>query len=280
MEAGETGEARADAAPAPLAGQLVLVTGGSKGIGLRMAACLAAQGAMVVSTCREVTGEVKAAVEAVQPSGPGAVEAVGCDGRSSTEVAQLVEGRLADLGGVDVLINNAAIRLSSKLLETDPADLIDIFTANVLAPFHFWQQVIPAMQRGGRGGHVIDMISTNAARQPFVGMAPYRMSKIALTSLSADLAHELTGSGIAVNALDPGPVVSPGTAAIRRERSERYGQVAHHEQDPVEVIDAPITWLVSLRDRSFTGQVLRRQEFGVTWGPVPTTQPSTEGATP
>jgi NAD(P)-dependent dehydrogenase (short-subunit alcohol dehydrogenase family) len=104
--------------------------------------------------------------------------------------------------------------------------------------------------------------------QPFIGMGAYRMSKVALTYLSTDLAMELEPDGIAVNGFDPGPVVSDGTAAIRKERQDRYGvAIAYHELDPVDVLDAPILWLAQQTAASFTGHVVRRIEFGQAWGP-------------
>jgi NAD(P)-dependent dehydrogenase (short-subunit alcohol dehydrogenase family) len=248
-----------------LDGQVALVTGGSRGLGRRMAEVLAAAGAHVITTSRSADGPEAGLARPVGDAG-GTVATKRCDSGHEEDVRRLVDGAVAAYGRIDVLVNNAAMRLSTKLLETSTESMERIFRTNVLGPYFLWRHAIPVMIDGD-GGSVINVSSTNAPRQPFVGMAPYRMTKVALTYLSVDLASELESSTVAVNAFDPGPVVSEGTAAIREERAARYGPIAHHEQDPVEVIDEPVLWLAQQRGPAFTGQAVRRVDFGITWGP-------------
>jgi 3-oxoacyl-[acyl-carrier protein] reductase len=250
--------------------RVALVTGSSKGIGRRIATVLAADGMQVVVTARGGPGpaggrQIDAVVDEIRAAGGDAM-AVAADLTRESDVERLVEAAHERYGRVDVLVNNAASRLSTRILDTSPADFQALFRINVVGPFLMWHHVIPMMIERG-GGHVINLISTNAPRQPFIGMAPYRMTKAALTYLSADLAHELEDQGIAVNALDPGPTVSDGTAAIRSEREQRYDvRIPYHAQDEVDVIDAPIRWLAWQTVGTFTGQCVRRVDFGVTWG--------------
>lgn len=252
-----------------ISGKIIIVTGASRGLGKRIAETLAASGATVVATARrKVDGDaaLDRVVEGILARG-GRATAVRCDSSSEVEVRQMVDWVVGTYGRIDGLINNAAIRLSSKLLDTTPAELEHIFRVNVMGPFLLWRHVVPVMIERG-GGNVINVVSTNAPQQPFFGMAPYRMTKVALTYLSADLAMEVRDDKVAVNAFDPGPVVSEGTAAIRLEREQRYGvKVPYHAQDPVEVIDEPIVWLASQTVDTFTGQFVRRVDFGRTWGP-------------
>jgi 3-oxoacyl-[acyl-carrier protein] reductase len=253
-----------------LDGRVAIVTGSSRGLGRGIASALATAGACVVVTGRPdragPDSSLERAAAEIRRAG-GRALAVPCDVAIEDQVAALVAATLQEFGTVDVLVNNAAMRLGTKLLDTDRQDFERIFQVNVLGPFLAWKHVIPVMIEHG-SGNVINVISTNAPVQPFFGMAPYRMTKAALTFLSADLAQEVAELGICVNGFDPGPVVSDGTADIRAAREQRYGvRIPYHAQDPVEVLDAPIVWLAAQTAATFTGQSVRRVDFGATWGP-------------
>lgn len=246
-----------------LTGKVAIVTGGSRGIGRRIAGTFGREGARVIVAARS-GGEPVA--DEIRSDGGDAL-ALRCDVSSEHDVRALVATALQRYGRVDLLVNNAALRLATKLLDTPTDDFERIFRVNVLGPFLMWKHVLPAMISGGGGG-VINIVSTNAPQQPYFGMAPYRMTKAALTFLSADLAQEVVADHVAVNALDPGSIVSEGTAATRVARERRYSvSIPYHAQDPADVIDAPIVWLACQTAETFTGQLVRRVEYGKTWGP-------------
>lgn len=253
-----------------LANKVAIVTGGSRGIGRRIAEVLAREGARVVVVARPdgagSGGALEAVAGSIRASG-GEALAVPCDIAGEDGVRSLVAATLERYGRVDLLVNNAAMRLGTKLLDTSPADFERIIRVNVFGPFLMWKHVLPAMIERGGGG-VINLVSTNAPQQPYFGMAPYRMTKAALTFLSADLAQEVAEHDVAVNAFDPGPVVSEGTAAIRSLRERLYDvRIDYHALDPVDVVDEPILWLATQTAATFTGRLVRRIEFGRTWGP-------------
>jgi NAD(P)-dependent dehydrogenase (short-subunit alcohol dehydrogenase family) len=248
--------------------RVIVVTGASQGLGRRMAEALADDGSHIVLTGRAGPDSPLESVAAGIVAAGGRATAVHGDVADETDVQALAKTVLDTFGHVDVLVNNAAVRLSSRLLDTTAAEMDHIFGVNVRGPFLMWRYLVPAMVARGRG-NVINISSTNAPVQPFFGMAPYRMTKAALTFLSVDLASEVRDDGVAVNAFDPGAVVSEGTAAIRRERSERYGvTVPYHPQDALDVLDKPIRWLADQTADTFTGQFVRRVDFGRTWGPT------------
>jgi NAD(P)-dependent dehydrogenase (short-subunit alcohol dehydrogenase family) len=252
----------------PLPGRVAIVTGASHGLGRRMAEVLAGAGIRVVAVSRQrPDSALEEVVVEIERSG-GIAVAFAADVGREVDARRIAEMAVDRFGRIDILINNAATRLSTKLLDTTPSELEALIRTNVLGPFHMWRHVVPVMLQQGQG-NVINVISTNAPVQPFPGMAPYRMSKVALTFLSVDLASELNGSGVAVNAFDPGPVASEGTASIRKDRERRYGApMPYHAQDPVSVLDAPILWIAAQTGDSVSGRILRRVEFGETWGPM------------
>lgn len=250
--------------------KVAIVTGSSLGLGRRIAQVLALEGASVVLTARAIEGgagsPLEAAVDEIREAG-GEATAIRGDVADEGDVRRIVATTLDRYGGVDLLVNNAAMRLSTKLLDTSLADMDRIVRVNVLGPFLMWKHVLPIMIERG-GGNVINIVSTNAAQQPFFGMAPYRMTKAALTFLSVDLAQEVEAHGIAVNALDPGPILSEGTAAIRAMREQRYDvHLPYHPQDPPGAVDDAILWLATRTGTGFSGRVVRRLEFGGSWGP-------------
>ena len=252
-----------------LVGKVAIVTGASRGIGVRIAQVLAMAGASVVITARPSADGGNTTLERVADDicrdGARAL-AVQCDSASEEDVRTLTRIAKENFGRVDVLVNNAATRLSTRLLDTAPSEFERIFRVNVLGPFLLWRHVIPEMIVSG-GGNIINLTSTNARQQPFFGMAPYRMTKVALTYLSVDLALEVASDGIAVNAFDPGPIVSEGTAIARIERQQRYNTtIDYHQQDAVEVLDEPIRWLADQTVDTFTGQSVRRTDYGRSWG--------------
>jgi 3-oxoacyl-[acyl-carrier protein] reductase len=215
--------------------KVAVVTGASRGLGRRIAETLARAGAHVVLTGRPGPGSPLSAVaDGITAAGGGATAFHGdvADEKDVRALADLVTGRF---GRVDVLVNNAAVRLPSRLLDTTVEELDHFFGVNVRGPFLMWRHLVPAMVARHRG-NVINVCSTNAPTQPFFGMAPYRMTKVALTYLSAD---------------------------------RRYGvTVPYHAQDGVEVLDEPIRGLAAQTADSFTGRFVRRVDFGRTWGPT------------
>lgn len=205
-----------------LAGKVALVTGASRGIGTAIAVRLAAEGATVVVSARTVDqadstleGTLGDTVEEITAAGGSAV-AIAADLSRPDERERLVAEALADLGRVDILVNNAAVTYFTPV-ESFAARRMDLMLAvQVEAPLHLAQLVLPGMRERGRGW--ILNISSVAARHPALpptrvgGGTVYGMCKAALERFSTGLAAEVYADGIAVNALAPTDVVpTPGT---------------------------------------------------------------------
>jgi 3-oxoacyl-[acyl-carrier protein] reductase len=179
-----------------------LVTGGSRGIGAAIVRRLADEGAHVAFTY--LKERTQATETAGQANAAGAMTvAIKADSADGDAVTAAVERAARELGGLDILINNAGIGTFAPVEQMKLADFDRTFAINVRAVFIATQAALKHMKEGGR---IINIGSCNADRMPFQGGAAYSMSKAALVGLVKGLARDLGPRGITVNNIQPGPV--------------------------------------------------------------------------
>jgi NAD(P)-dependent dehydrogenase (short-subunit alcohol dehydrogenase family) len=183
-----------------LTGKTAVVTGASRGIGLAVVQALTAEGVRVVAGARTVTPELKqtgataVSVDLSTPEGP----------------VLLIERASAELGGIDVLVNNVgggdsdggASQTSGFLAFTDQ-QWAQAFDLNFLAAVRTTRAALPHLIR--TRGAIVN-VSSNGARMPHAGPTPYTTAKAALTALGKALAEEFGPHGVRVNTVSPGPV--------------------------------------------------------------------------
>jgi 3-oxoacyl-[acyl-carrier protein] reductase len=187
---------------ATLNGKKALVTGGSRGIGAATALRLAQEGADVAVTFLNGKEAAEEVVRAVEALGRRAV-ALRADAADAEEAAGAV-GRAADaLGGLDVLVNNAAFGLMQPLESLSLEDVDRLIAVNVRGAFLAAQAAAAAMTSGGR---IITVGSCITHHTPGPGATLYAMSKSAVVGLTKALARELGGRGITANVVHPGPI--------------------------------------------------------------------------
>ncbi|MFC9557379.1 SDR family NAD(P)-dependent oxidoreductase [Rhodococcus sp. NPDC056960] len=193
-----------------LAGRKALVTGGAKGLGAGMATALAAAGAAVMIG-DVLEDEGRATAESIGKSGveTGFVQLdVTDDGNWERAVAAAVE----QLGGLDLLVNNAGIEISSLVVDIDPADVRRMCDVNILGVALGLKHGLRAMRPGGAagaGGAIVN-VSSVAATIPFPGIAGYSATKSAVDRLTRVAAQESgkLGYGVRVNCVYPGLVAT------------------------------------------------------------------------
>jgi NAD(P)-dependent dehydrogenase (short-subunit alcohol dehydrogenase family) len=184
-----------------LSGKVALVTGGSKGIGLAIASTLVANGAHVM-----ITGRNPADLErAVARLGPNA-RAAEADARSAAEAGRAVQATIDQLGGLDVLVNNAGIGLFKNTADMSPSEWQSVIETNLTGVFHYCHAAIPQLRRRG-GGWIIN-ISSLAGKNPFSGGAAYCASKAGLNAFSEALMQEVRFDNIRVTYVMPGSVAT------------------------------------------------------------------------
>jgi 3-oxoacyl-[acyl-carrier protein] reductase len=201
-----------------LAGHRAVVTGASSGIGEAIAHRLSAEGAAVIVHGRRAEA-VHAVVEAIRAEGGEAAAAL-ANLADANECARFISAAQA-AGPVDILINNAGAYANRGWEEASPDDWLELYAVNVAAVVRCVQGLLPAMRAGGWGR--IIQLGTGEAINPFPTMPDYAATKAALVNLTVSLSKYLTRSGITVNTVSPGIVVTPGVEQFYRQEASRRG---------------------------------------------------------
>ena len=251
-----------------LAGRVAIVTGASRGIGEAIARRLAMEGAKVVVSARTVEqsehplpGTITETVAHIRAAG-GEAHAIKCDISRPEDREQLIEETVATYGPVDILVNNAAVTYYIPIVEFPDKRMRLMFEVQVFGPIDLAQRVYPGMKERG-GGHII-YISSGAAfhpRKPYPpgggrGGTIYGMCKAAMERFSTGFASEVYEQNVAVNAISPGLVATPGTV-LHRLVNEQNKDL----QSPVEAIAEAVCFIARSEPKQITGRVDHIQEF-------------------
>ncbi|MEV6837046.1 SDR family oxidoreductase [Streptomyces sp. NPDC051133] len=184
-----------------LTGRKALVTGGSRGIGAATALRLAREGADVAVTYVQGKDAAEEVVRAVRALGRRAV-AVRADLADPADAAGVVDRAAGELGGLDVLVNNAGVGLLGPLETFTLEDVDRVLAVNVRGVFLASQAAAARMADGGR---IVTIGTCMTQRVPGPGGTLYATGKAALVGLTKALAWELGGRGITANVVHPGP---------------------------------------------------------------------------
>ena len=210
-----------------LKGKVALVTGASRGIGLGIARCLAAEGADLF-ICARTAEPLQAAAGQLADEG---VE-VGCavaDVTSPDESQRVVAAARDRFGGVDVLVNNVGGSVWTPFADITDDEWERVFSLSFFSAVRMSRAALPAMEN--RGGGSIVNISSIFGRETG-GPVSYNAAKAAMISMTANFAREAAAKGIRVNTVAPGSILFPGGSWERRQKENPEG-IARFVEDNI-----------------------------------------------
>jgi NAD(P)-dependent dehydrogenase (short-subunit alcohol dehydrogenase family) len=242
-----------------LQGKAALITGADSGIGRAVALAFAREGADVLISYLNEDTDAEETARVVREAGRKAVLARG-DISDEAHCRALVERAVAELGSLDILVNNAAYQMTREGIEQIPdGEWEHTFRTNIFAMYYLCKVAWPHLQPGSA---IINTASIQAY-QPSPQLLPYASTKGAIVTFSKALAEEGAQRGIRVNVVAPGPVWTPLIpATMPEEKAQEFGQDSPlgRPAQPAEL--APIfVFLASAESSYITGEVV-----GVTGG--------------
>lgn len=235
--------------------KIVLVTGGTRGIGRATALKFAKLGAKVVAVFASNQSMADSLIDEINAFG-GEIKVIKADISIESELDKIVNLTLDLYGKIDILINNAGIVFDREFEEIKYDESLKILKTNMLAPLFLSQKIAPIMIDKSQKGVIINVSSTSGMYDFNPGTADYAMSKIALQSLTKDLSLKYSPK-IRVNAVAPGWVNTDMNADLPKDFVESETSKYHLKRwaEPDEIADS-IIYLASDNASYVTGQVL------------------------
>lgn len=230
----------------------VLVTGGSRGIGLAIARRLVDAGYSVIAVARRESAELTA----LRGASPGSVHFRAVDLGDTDGLAALVKDVRTEVGPLWGLVNNAGIGTSGLLATLREAEIERLVRVNTLSPILLTRHALRAMLAAGKGGRIVNIASIVAATG-FKGLAPYAATKASLVGFTRSLAREVGGAGITVNAVAPGFIETDMTHSLTEaQRAQVLRRSALGRPADADAVAASVEFLLSDKAAAITGTVL------------------------
>lgn len=229
--------------------QVWLITGASSGVGLALAVRVISRGGSVVAAARHEGG-----VADLAKDHPQQVHFTPVDVAKPGDVHRAVEEAVRRFGQIDVLVNNAGFGLFGAMEELPEQDLLAEFETNVFGALRMIRAVLPQFRRQ-RAGHIVQISSLEGIAPGLPGESAYAGSKFAMEGVCEGIAQELSGLGIHVTIIEPGPIrteFASGARVVPPEVEDYRGSIGgaleafdrlagNQPNDPIRIADAIIT---------------------------------------
>jgi NAD(P)-dependent dehydrogenase (short-subunit alcohol dehydrogenase family) len=235
-----------------LTGKRALVTGGSRGIGAAIALALAEHGADVALTYQRSSERAQAVVKSIEQLGRRAA-AIEADSADPIAIKRAVDEAVTALGGLDILVNNAAIALYDTIADFKVQDIDALLAVNIRGPVLTTQAALPHL---GAGSRVITIGSAGADRIVGSTGTVYFMTKAALQTFTRGLAHELGPRDITANLVQPGSTDTDMNPADGEFAEFQRGLIPLGRFGTPADIAATVAFLASPAARQITGTIV------------------------
>src|ERR1700686_318206 len=235
--------------------QNVIVTGGSRGLGLAMARTLAAGGYRIIALARGSTEDLMAASRAAADSGRGAIEFRACDLSDLGQIGPLVKALRADFGPIYGLVNNAGLGTGGVLSNMRDQDIQRLIQLNTVSPILLSKYVVRSMM-SRRDGRIVNIASI-VASTGYSGLSVYSATKASMIGFTRSPARQVGQVGITVNAIAPGFIATEMTHELNEAQREQIARRSSMQRmaDPIDVARG-VQFLFGDGGRNITGTTL------------------------
>jgi 3-oxoacyl-[acyl-carrier protein] reductase len=233
----------------------VIVTGGSRGLGLGIVRRLICEGYCAIAVARQMNDQLASTIEHAERSHPGSIRFEPFDLENVSEIPNLVKKLRKDLGPIYGLVNNAGIGTDGALAIMHNSQIERLIRLNTLSPIVLTKYVVRHMLADG-GGRIVNVASI-VGFTGFSGLSVYSATKASLIGFTRALAREVGRMGVNVNAVAPGFLETEMTQGMDGERREQVARRSALKRFPEvdEVADA-VEFLLGSKARGITGTVL------------------------
>ena len=233
----------------------IIVTGGSRGLGLGIARRLSGAGYCVIAIARKPNDELEAAMQEANLANPGSFHFVPFDLSNIESICDLVRTLRKDFGPIYGLVNNAGISFDGVLAIMPNSQIEQLLRVNTLSPIVLTKYVVRSMMADG-GGRIVNLASIIASTG-YSGLSVYGATKASIIGFSRSLAREVGRMGVNVNSVAPGFVDTEMTHSLKdeqRQQIERRSALKHLVD--VDDIANAVEFLLSDKAKNITGTVL------------------------
>ena len=233
----------------------VIVTGGSRGLGLGIVRRLARSGFRPIAIARQESQEFTASKREADASGSGPLEFIPFDLTEIEKIPNLVTVLREKFGAIYGLVNNAGMSAHGVLALTPDAQIEQVVRLNTLSPMVLTKYVVRSMMADG-GGRIVN-ISSITASAGYNGLSVYAATKASLAGFTRSLAREVGRMGVNVNAVAPGFVATEMTSSLTEEQRQKVERrSALKRLAEVEDVADAVHFLLSDQSRNITGTVI------------------------
>jgi 3-oxoacyl-[acyl-carrier protein] reductase len=233
----------------------VIVTGGSRGLGLGVARKLTGAGYCVIAVARKENNELLAAMQEANLANPGSFHFVPFDLTTIEEIPNLIKTIRKNFGAIYGLVNNAGMSFDGSLALMPVSQIEQLVRMNTVSPMVITKHVVRSMMADG-GGRIVN-VSSITAFTGYSGLSVYSATKASLLGFSRSLAREVGRLGINVNSIAPGFVDTDMTQGMKEEQRQQIERrSALKRLAEVDDVANAVEFLLSDKAKNITGTVL------------------------